>query len=124
MLKNSKLVGFLATSQPELAKHFYTEKLGLSLLEDTPFAIVVESKGSVVRIQKMEQVQPQSYTALGWEVENINETVSNLLKAGVEFKQFDGLDQNELGIWSSPSGAKVAWLKDPDGNLLSLTQST
>lgn len=123
MLKNSKLIGFVATSKPEISRQFYDELLGLTLLEESPFAIVFESKNTVIRIQKTDHVCPPPYTALGWEVENIMETVRTLSDKGVQFEKFGGMEQDDLGIWNIPGGAKVAWFKDPDGNLLSLTQS-
>lgn len=122
MFSNSRLVGFLATSMPARSRIFYTDTLGFDLLEETPFAIVVTSGNSVVRIQKTEQVFPPPYTSLGWEVEDIVAMVDSLTAGGVQFERFDGLEQNASGIWTIPGGAKVAWFKDPDGNLLSLTQ--
>ncbi|MBX2884588.1 MAG: VOC family protein [Granulosicoccus sp.] len=122
MLKHSKLVGFVATSKPESSRRFYGELLGLSLIEESPYAIVFESHDTIIRVQKTEQVFPPPYTSLGWEVENINEIVRSLSDAGVQFEQFQGLEQDAAGVWSVPNGSKVAWLKDPDGNLLSLTQ--
>lgn len=122
MLKHSKLICFVATARPVVSKQFYGEILGLTLLEETPFAIVFEAKNTIVRIQKTDQVHAPPYTTLGWEVDNISETVRALSGSGVLFQQFDGLDQDEIGVWNIPDGAKVAWFKDPDGNLLSLTQ--
>ena len=123
MLNDSKVVGFVATSKPEISKHFYQETLGLTLIEESPYAIVFESSNTVIRIQKTEQVCPPPYTSLGWEVENLTETVRILSDSGVLFVKYDGLDQDKLGIWNISGGAKVAWFKDPDGNLLSLTQA-
>jgi len=123
MLKNSRIVGFVATSMPEISKQFYSELLGLVLVEETPFAIVLESKNAVIRVQKTDHVCPPPYTSLGWEVEDITATVYSLSDSGLEFEQFEGLEQDDLGVWNVPGGSKVAWFKDPDGNLLSLTQT-
>lgn len=122
MLKNSKVVGFVATSNAKNSKHFYRECLGLTLVEETPFAIVFESNNAVIRVQKTDKVCPPPYTSLGWEVDNIDESVRTLSVSGVRFEHFDGLDQDELGVWGTPDGSRIAWFKDPDGNLLSLTQ--
>jgi hypothetical protein len=62
------------------------------------------------------------HTVLGWHVADIDEAVKGLVARGVIFEIFVGMPQDELGIWASPSGEKVAWFKDPDGNNLSLTQ--
>ncbi len=117
------MIGFVATASPEQAKQFYGERLGLALVEETPFAIVFESGNTVIRVQITKQVQPPPYTSLGWEVGNIAETASALSDTGMQFEQFEGLKQDTLGVWNSPDGSKVAWFRDPDGNLLSLTQS-
>lgn len=123
MLSNSRVVGFVATAMPEASKRFYAEVLGLTLVEDTPFAIVLASKNATIRVQKAGQVQPPPYTSLGWEVDDLVATARALAGSGVQFERFEGLEQDDSGIWNVPGGAKVAWFKDPDGNLLSLTQS-
>lgn len=122
MLKDAKLVGFVATSMPEVSKKFYEECLGLNLVEETSFAIVFESNNTFIRIQKTGKAHPPPYTSLGWEVEDIGVTARALSDSGVQFEQFDGLEQDDLGVWNVPAGSKVAWFKDPDGNMLSLTE--
>lgn len=122
MLGTSKVVGFVATTQPEEAKHFYEQYLGLRLVEDTPFALVFESGNTTVRIQKVETLATPPYTTLGWEVTDIAATVAQLTSNGIEFERFAGLPQNDAGIWQTPDGAQIAWFKDTDGNTLSLTQ--
>ena len=97
--------------------------LGLSLVEDSPFALVFDSNGTTLRVQKVEQVTPAPYTALGWQVTDIEASVRSLRAKGAVFQRYEGLSQDALGIWKSPSGAKVAWFRDPDGNTLSLTES-
>ncbi len=59
---------------------------------------------------------------LGWQVPEIVATVQDLVEAGVRSEHFEGMPQDELGVWSSPTGAKVAWFKNPDGNLLSISE--
>lgn len=77
----------------------------------------------MLRLQKVETFQPQPFTALGWDVVNINATMTQLAGKGVQFEKFPGLPQDEQGNMTFEDGAKVAWFKDPDGNLLSLTQA-
>jgi catechol 2,3-dioxygenase-like lactoylglutathione lyase family enzyme len=122
MLGSAKVMAMVATSDPEAAQHFYCDVLGLRLLQDTPFALVVDAGGTMMRIQKVENVVTPPYTSLGWEVDDIASVVQGLTEAGVVFERFDFLSQDELGIWQAPDGAAVAWFKDPDGNMLSLTQ--
>lgn len=123
MLKTSKLMGFVASARPEESKRFYVYVLGLPLVEDTPFALVFDANGTTVRVQKVQSVSTPTYTVLGWEVADITDTVRRLRDRGVLFQCYDGLPQDEFGIWATPDGNKVAWFKDPDGNTLSLTEN-
>jgi catechol 2,3-dioxygenase-like lactoylglutathione lyase family enzyme len=123
MLTAAKLIAFIATAQPEHAKKFYETTLGLRLVSDDQFAMAFDCQGTQLRIQKVEKVNPHPFTALGWQVPDIRDAVSELMKKEVSFERYPFLAQDELGIWQAPSGAKVAWFKDLDGNLLSLTES-
>jgi len=108
---------------PEKANEFYQDTLGLSSVADTPFAIVFDANGTMLRIQKVEHLTPAEHTLLGWKVDDIRATIEELTAKGVRFERFDRLPQDELGIWTTPDGSRVAWFKDPDGNTLLLTQS-
>ena len=116
------LVAFVATTRPEKARVFYCDVLGMRLEEEGPFALVVSTTNAKLRIQKVDAFVPQTFTVLGWKVENIRTTMSQLMPKGVMFERFDGMDQDDAGIWVAPGGARVCWFKDPDGNVLSLTQ--
>jgi catechol 2,3-dioxygenase-like lactoylglutathione lyase family enzyme len=113
---------FLATANPERSRAFYEQVLGFSFVADEPPALVFRVGGSMLRIQKVDQVHPLPYTALGWEVSDIRRTVDDLNAAGIAFQRYNGLIQDNDGIWHAPSGAFVAWFRDPDGHVLSLTQ--
>lgn len=122
-LADQDLIGFVATSDPERAKKFYRDTLGLPLVsEELPFALVFDAHGTVLRVTVVQKVIAAPYTVLGWNVPDIRAAAKTLSDAGVRFERFTGMQQDELGIWSSPGGAKVAWFKDPDGNTLSLSQ--
>ena len=123
MLSSASLVGFVATANADASKQFYESVLGLALIEDTPFALVFNSNGTTLRIQKVQHLSRAPYTALGWAVHDIRSVVRALAAKGVVFQRYDGLGQDALGIWQSPGGALVAWFRDPDGNTLSLTGS-
>lgn len=122
LLANSDVMAFVATTQSEKARAFYCDILGLTFEEDSPFALVVKAANATLRIQKVQSFEPLPFTSLGWTVEDIKATTQDLIEKGVTFERFEWMDQDDLGIWSSPSGALVCWFKDPDGNLLSLTQ--
>jgi catechol 2,3-dioxygenase-like lactoylglutathione lyase family enzyme len=122
MLNKSDLLGFVATSNATKARQFYEETLGLKFVSGDQFAIVFEANGVMLRIQKVDQVAPKGYTALGWKVTDIKKEVQTLSKRGVRFARYEGMNQDENGIWTAPSKARIAWFTDPDGNILSLTE--
>lgn len=124
MLGQQQLMAFVATARPELAKRFYADVLGLRLLSDEPWAIVFDAGGTMLRVQKVETLQPPGHTALGWQVPEIAQAVAALRERGISFERYEFLEQDELGVWTSPAGGKIAWFKDPDGNVLSLTEFT
>jgi catechol 2,3-dioxygenase-like lactoylglutathione lyase family enzyme len=113
---------FVATANAQRAREFYEGKLGLKFVSDEYPALVFRVGDSMLRIQKVERVRKSEYTSLGWDVKDIRKTVRELQGRGVEFQRYEGMNQDKDGIWISPSGGLVAWFKDPDGNILSLTQ--
>ena len=121
-LSRSNIIAFLATADGPRARTFYGSIVGLRLVADDPFALVFDANGVMVRIQKVETVTPVAYTALGWHVADIVATIRSLRAKGVELERYGGLEQDDFGVWTSPSGARIAWFKDPDGHVLSLTQ--
>ena len=123
MLSDNKIVALVPISDGEKAKSFYVDKLGLKFLSDDGFAIVLDANGNKVRLTKMKEVKPQPFTVLGWETTDIAADIRELQNNGVSFERFhDFMKQDELGVWTAPDGTKVAWFKDFDGNILSLSQ--
>ena len=123
MIGKSTLTAFLATSNPGRCKLFYARTLGLRLVEDDQFALVFDSAGVPLRIQKVDAVTAHPFTALGWQVRGIRRIVTGLARRGVVFERYPFLEQDDHSVWLAPSGTSVAWFKDPDGNLLSLSES-
>ena len=123
MLGNATLIAFAATTRPDEARAFYSDTLGLEMTEDSPFALVFDANGTALRIQKVQEMAPPGHTILGWEVADIAAAITTLAARGVTCEHFEPLPQDEKGVWTTPDGTKVAWFKDPDGNLLSLTES-
>jgi len=121
MLAEQRLVAFLGTSKPDEARAFYEGKLGLTLALDDPHLMFFDSGAARVALQKLESVTPPHGTAIGWNVDDLRGTIRTLMERGVRFERFEGHDQDELGVWSPAPGHGVAWFKDPDGNLLSLS---
>jgi len=122
-LGDHDLITFSQTAHPEKAKAFYGDVLGLTLVEDSPFAIVFRSGRTSVRIQKVQSFSPSPCTSLGWQVPDIRAAAKQLVAKGVLFQRYEGMKQDDLGIWLSPGGSQICWFTDPDGNTLSLTQS-
>ena len=118
----SKIVGFTITTQPEKAKAFYTKTLGFPFVKDDGFALVFDAHGTMLRISKLKQFTPAQFTVLGWEVEDIEAAVAELVRRGVVFERYPGMPQDTNAICTFPGEARVAWFKDPDGNVLSLSQ--
>ena len=121
VLSHAKPIAFLATADSARSRAFYESVLGLRVVADEHFALVLESDGTMIRVQKVDAVHPPPYTALGWAVSDVNAAVRALSARGVAFERYAGMAQDDLGVWTSPSGARVAWFRDPDGNILSLT---
>ena len=122
-LGNFSIIGFVTIVDVPRARNFYRDTLGLCLVrEEPPFALVFEANGIMLRLAIAKELRPAQGTVLGWQVPEISATVENLGRRGVRFERYEGMQQDELGIWTSPSGAKVAWFKDPDGNVLGVTE--
>jgi catechol 2,3-dioxygenase-like lactoylglutathione lyase family enzyme len=117
-----KIVAFVATTKPAKARTFYRDTLGLRLVSEDQFALVFDAHPTMLRVAIVKEVRAADYTVLGWQVPDIVATAKRLEEAGVQLQRYPGMDQDEHGIWTSPSGARVAWFKDPDGNTLSLTE--
>ena len=122
MLKSAKIVAFLQVSDRAKAKEFYVDVLGLKFISEDPFALVVESNGTRVRIGEAPDLKPLQGTVLGWEVPDIEEAVTDLVTRGVQLQQYGFKGQDERGVWTTPNGDRVAWFKDPAGNVLSVSQ--
>ncbi len=122
MLTTSKMVGFVPTKDSAAAREFYEGKLGFEFVSDDPFALVMKAGESKIRIAKAKNFTPAPYTVLGWEVQNIVSIVRWLTERGVVFEKYPFVEDQELGIWTAPGGDRVAWFKDPDGNVLSVGQ--
>ena len=125
MLRDAELIAFVPTTNPKKARAFYETKLGLKFVNEDRFAVVFDSGGVMVRIANISGVphKPAAFTILGWSVPDITDTIRALGKRGVLFERYEGMEQDPDGVWTSPSGAKIAWFKDPDGNVLSITES-
>jgi catechol 2,3-dioxygenase-like lactoylglutathione lyase family enzyme len=122
MLASAKLMGFLFTRDYESARAFYEGKLGFQFVSQDQFALALRTGAHMIRITKMADFTPARATVLGWEVTDIEATVAWLKARGVALEDYPFIQDRKLGIWNAPGGARIAWLKDPDGNVLSVSQ--
>ena len=125
MLGSSAVVAFVPSRSPRKSRSFYEHTLGLQFVSEDQFADVFDANDVMVRVVDVSSVEgfrPFAFTILGWSVDDIAKTVKGLQNKGVQFERYAGMDQDQLGIWTSPSGARIAWFKDPDGNVLSVAE--
>jgi len=120
----TSMIGFVVTSDPEKAKTFYGDRLGFRLLDEDDFALVFDANGTMLRVAKAREFKPARNTVLGWEVDDIRAAIGELTSRGVQFERYDlpFMKQDELGVSSPGNGNHVAWFKDPEGNVLSISQ--
>jgi predicted enzyme related to lactoylglutathione lyase len=122
MLVAETLKTFVPTVKPQEAKAFYKDILGLKFLGEDNYGMEFDSGGTLLRIITVRELKPQEFTVLGWNVKDIQAEIRSLNGKGVVFEKYDFLPQDDLRIWTSPNNSKVAWFKDPDGNILSVSQ--
>ena len=122
MLGNEKIMAFVGVSDADKARIFYRDKLGLTMTYEDGFAIVFDVGGIMLRVTPVNTVRPQPYTVLGWQVNDATAKARALANAGVKPERYPHVEQDEDGIWTAPGGAKIAWFRDPDGNILSIAQ--
>ncbi len=117
-------IGFIPTTNPATARRFFAETLGLTLISEDQFALVfhIGPHHQMLRVTIVPSYTPLPFTIFGWEVSNLAEVVTQLTAAGVGFQRYSFLPQDDLGIWTAPSGSQIAWFHDPEGNILSLSK--
>lgn len=122
VLGDRSLMAFIPVSDLNAAQAFYGGILGIQVTEESPYAVVMDAGGTMLRLTQVDGLRPQPFTIAGWRVPDMGESIDALAARGVTFIRYEGMDQDAKGIWSTPGGDQVAWFKDPDGNTLSLTR--
>jgi catechol 2,3-dioxygenase-like lactoylglutathione lyase family enzyme len=121
VLADAQPVAFIPSTDLERSRRFFGETLGQTVIEVTDFAVVLDVAGTTVRVVDVrDQLDPRPFTVFGWRVTDLDAEMAALAAAGVQFLRYDGMPQDDAGAWTSPSGTRIAWFKDPDGNTLSL----
>jgi predicted enzyme related to lactoylglutathione lyase len=116
------LIVFVPTTDLDRALEFYGSVLDLPIEETNPSVCVFRAGDTMLRVNKVDALRAQPFTVLGWDVADIGTTMRELATRGIEFERYDGMGQDDDGVWTTPNGDRIAWFKDPDGNTLSLTQ--
>jgi catechol 2,3-dioxygenase-like lactoylglutathione lyase family enzyme len=122
VLDTCDVIAFAPTTDLATARDFYGVVLGLPLVEENAYACVFDAHGTMLRVTLVAEVAHPGYTVLGWRVTDIGVAVAHLESRGVAFARYDGMGQDDQGVWTTPDGDRIAWFTDPDGNVLSLTQ--
>jgi catechol 2,3-dioxygenase-like lactoylglutathione lyase family enzyme len=122
MLSGFDLVTLVGVTDMARARRFYGDVLGLPVVEETRFAVVVDVHGRMLRLTAVQEPAAAPYSVLSWSVDDIEQVVDGLVTRGVEFARYEGMQQDDRGIWTAPDGARIAWFLDPDRNNLSLVQ--
>ena len=123
MLATANLTAFVPVTDLVRARKFYEETLGLQVGHADDYGCMLDSNGTTLRLARVDAYERAPYTVVGWGVASVEEAVHDLVAAGVEILRYDGMGQDELGIWAAPSGDRVAWFSDSEGNTLSVTES-
>lgn len=122
MLFDKEVIAFVPTMKPNEARTFYKDILGLMLLSEDESALQFRANGILLKVVLVRELIPQTFTVLGWKVKDISGVIKSLNKKGIFCEEYEFLRQDSIGIWTSRGGSKVAWFKDPDGNILSVTE--
>jgi len=124
ILAAAKPVAIICTRDRAGAAKFYRDTLGLRTKLEDDYGVVFDVGGIDLRVSTVPDFTPHEHTVLGFSVPDVAVAVKALGEKGVTFNSYKGFNQDELGIWSLPNSMlRVAWFNDPDGNVLSVTNT-
>jgi len=122
VLESSQAVAFLPSQDLERSGQFFAGVLGLPLVSQSSFAVVFSCAATTLRVTRVDGLRPQPFTVFGWLVADLRSAVAELRDRGTELLRYEGLEQDDQDVWTTPNGDLVAWFHDPDLNVLSLTE--
>ena len=128
MLKDGRVATRLPAQDLQRARAFYAETLGLEPSEERTGGLLYQCAGGVFALFKSMGESPGTFTQMGWEVDDLAATVSELRSRGVVFedvdvpglKTVDGIAEVAGNYPSKGSGEKAAWFRDSEGNMLGI----
>jgi catechol 2,3-dioxygenase-like lactoylglutathione lyase family enzyme len=121
MFRDSQAFSGFSSNDIQKAREFYARVLGLEVTEENGILTLRLAGGGRVVVYPKEGHEPASFTVLNFPVEDIDQAVDALAKAGIQFERYEGFQQDERGIMRE-DGPPIAWFKDPAGNILSVLQ--
>ena len=122
MLGRMRAMAFVPVADLERAATFYESVLGLDLVSSVPGVVCVfDAGGTALRVTAVADHVAAGWTVVGWAVPDLDSALRHLGESGVEPNSYPGMTGDD-GTWTAPGGDRIAWLTDPDGNVLSLTQ--
>jgi catechol 2,3-dioxygenase-like lactoylglutathione lyase family enzyme len=123
MFKDTKAFSGFSVNDAQKAKEFYGQTLGLEVSESYGLLRLHIAGGTTILMYPKENHTPATFTILNFPVPNIEQAVDELVRRGVRFESYNdgGLVTDERGIFRG-GGPKIAWFKDPAGNLLSVLE--
>lgn len=122
MLSEHRALVFVPVNDIDRAMHFYVDVLGLTVTDSGTDHCSLQTSGLTVRLHPVVDRPVNEYTLIGWSVPNVSETAAELIERGLTFNRYDGIRQDQYGVWTAPNGDQTCWFCDPDENTLSITQ--
>lgn len=122
MLSENRAIAFVPVGDVDRAMHFYSDVLGLPVAGGGEDYCALDAGGLTIRLTAIPDRPHTEHTIVGWSVTDIGSVCADLAARGVAFQRYQGVEQDQYGVWKSPVGDQVAWFCDPDGNTLSVTQ--
>ena len=124
MFKNTKAFSSFSVNDLQKAKEFYGKILGVEVKDNPMGLIELQIAGSNdIMVYPKPNHEPATFTVLNFPVDDIDKAVDELTGKGIVFEQYSELKTDEKGISRDPNGPKIAWFKDPAGNILSVLQT-
>jgi predicted enzyme related to lactoylglutathione lyase len=123
MLQNAPMYSYIPAKDVARARKFYEEKLGFKPKQEVAGGVVYElGRGTGCFLYPTPNAGTSQASQAFWQVDDIESEVAELKARGVKLEMYDMPGMDENGI-STAGGAKAAWFKDTEGNIMAVIQS-